>query len=97
MFVIGPALGFIIGGVFLGTYTDVDILTAGEVVKITDSSPIWVGAWWIGFILSWLMAWSASLFFSCFPPVLPGAGKHNQVMKSQVAQGQSFLLLFRRF
>ena len=79
MFVVGPALGFIVGGFLLGIYTDVDALQAGEVLKITDESPLWVGAWWIGFLASGAAAWVAGLFFSCFPPTLPGAEKHNQV------------------
>lgn len=79
MFVAGPALGYVFGGMFLGYYTDIDVLEAGEEITISASSEHWIGAWWIGFVLAWLMAWGCAFFIGMYPAVLPGAGKHNQV------------------
>lgn len=39
---------------------------------ITEDDPRWLGAWWIGFLLAWLFAWSLIIPFSCFPKHLPG-------------------------
>ncbi|XP_072018417.1 solute carrier organic anion transporter family member 4A1-like [Amphiura filiformis] len=46
---LGPAVGFLLGSEFLNIYTD--ILT-DEDVAITPNSPLWVGAWWLGFLVT---------------------------------------------
>ena len=56
-FVIGPAIGYILGGRLLALYTDFDTLEPGVNVSLTTNSPLWVGAWWLGFLITWLMAW----------------------------------------
>jgi len=81
-FVIGPAIGYILGGRLLALYTDFDTLEPGVNVSLTTNSPLWVGAWWLGFLITWLMAWCCSFCFALFPAVLPGAEKHNQVKAS---------------
>ncbi|XP_059079706.1 solute carrier organic anion transporter family member 4A1-like [Tigriopus californicus] len=82
MFVIGPAIGFIMGGHFLGSYTDFDVLDSDEVIQITAQSPLWIGAWWVGFVIAWVCAWSCALFLGCYPGVLPGSEHHNEVKDS---------------
>ena len=79
MFVMGPAIGYIAGGIFLDFYTDFDVTSPDEMVGLTNESQLWVGAWWLGFVIGWLMSWSCALLISLYPAVLPGAGKHNQV------------------
>ena len=54
---IGPAIGYILGGRLLTLYTDFDTLEPGVNVSLTTNSPLWVGAWWLGFLITWLMAW----------------------------------------
>ena len=54
---IGPAIGYILGGRLLALYTDFDTLEPGVNVSLTTNSPLWVGAWWLGFLITWLMAW----------------------------------------
>lgn len=45
---LGPALGFVIGGQLLTSFTN-----PGEKPEdITPESPKWVGAWWVGFIIA---------------------------------------------
>lgn len=41
-------------------------------IDVTKDDPRWLGAWWIGFLVSWLFAWSLIIPFSCFPKHLPG-------------------------
>eukprot|EP00095_Tigriopus_kingsejongensis_P000424 maker-scaffold171_size289870-snap-gene-1.34 protein:Tk00424 transcript:maker-scaffold171_size289870-snap-gene-1.34-mRNA-1 annotation:"hypothetical protein LOTGIDRAFT_222876" len=82
MFVIGPAIGFLMGGQFLATFTDFDVLDAEEVINLTPQSPLWIGAWWVGFVIAWLCAWVCAMCLGCFPAVLPGSEHHNEVKPS---------------
>ena len=61
-FVVGPAIGYMAGGAFLNIYTDVD--SGIEIKDLNSNSPLWVGAWWIGFIVAVFMSWSCALFIS---------------------------------
>uniref|UniRef100_A0A4W3JHK7 Solute carrier organic anion transporter family member n=1 Tax=Callorhinchus milii TaxID=7868 RepID=A0A4W3JHK7_CALMI len=63
--ILGPAIGFTFGGKMLNVYIDVN--------KINDSR--WLGAWWIGFLMCWVLAWCLILPMSCFPKHLPGTQK----------------------
>jgi len=84
-FVIGPALGFIVGSVSLSFYTDVDVLSTAEMtaLPLDQQSPLWVGAWWVGFVLAFLMAWSCAALLSFFPAAIPGSHEHNQVREKE--------------
>ena len=85
MFVVGPALGFILGGALLDVYTDFDVVAPselpGDLLPLTPEHPLWVGAWWVGFAAAALAAWIGALAFSLYPPELPSAQRHNQVME----------------
>ena len=68
-FVIGPALGYLFGGFLLSVYTDFD---AGiEIENLNSGSPLWVGAWWVGFLISFVLSWFCALFLSCYPASIP--------------------------
>ena len=84
LFVVGPAIGYIVGGKFLDFYTDLDTVSAEDIVSrgLTTASPKWVGAWWIGFVLAWLMAWGCAFIIGLYPATLPNAERHNQVKAS---------------
>lgn len=43
----GPGLGFVIGGSFLRTFTNID---EPEGLNLTLRDPRWIGAWWLGFV-----------------------------------------------
>ena len=60
--VIGPALGFGIGGGFLKLYVDPSTETTLE-----ESDPGWVGAWWIGYIICGAISILISILFFMFP------------------------------
>lgn len=77
MFVVGPALGYILGGLFLSVYTDFHLGNHSDL--LSPSHPAWVGAWWVGFLVAAAAAWAGAAVLALFPPVLPGAEKHNQV------------------
>lgn len=84
MSILGPAIGYVLGGQLLTMYIDAAV---GESTDVTEDDPRWLGAWWIGFLLSWIFAWSLIIPFSCFPKHLPGtaeiqAGKTSQAHQS---------------
>jgi len=44
---IGPSLGHLLGSACLKYYVDTNQVPSG----LTNSSPNWIGAWWIGFLV----------------------------------------------
>lgn len=69
MAVFGPSMGFMFGGVTLKYY--VDILTDVHSAGISPKSGAWVGAWWIGFLLSSCLDITLGVFTAMFPKHLP--------------------------
>jgi len=60
--VIGPALGYILGGGLLKVFVD-----TVPSLDITPESVIWVGAWWPGFLLASGFSIVLTLPMFCFP------------------------------
>ncbi|XP_033100782.1 solute carrier organic anion transporter family member 4A1-like isoform X2 [Anneissia japonica] len=69
--ILGPALGYVLGGLYLTIYTDVRVDPADH--GISRESPIWVGAWWIGFLVSGSCCLLVSIPLLGYPRALPGA------------------------
>ncbi|CAH6791992.1 Slco4c1 [Phodopus roborovskii] len=86
MSILGPAIGYVLGGQLLRMYIDVAM---GQSSDVTEDDPRWLGAWWIGFLLAWLFAWSLIIPFSCFPKYLPGTAKIQAGKTSQTHQNSS--------
>ncbi|KAG6940386.1 solute carrier organic anion transporter family member 4C1 [Chelydra serpentina] len=72
MSLLGPALGYVLGGQLLNIYIDVPLQTSTE---IDPDDPRWLGAWWIAFLLCCFATWLLIVPFSCFPKHLPGTAK----------------------
>ncbi|XP_068085065.1 solute carrier organic anion transporter family member 4A1 [Anabrus simplex] len=70
--IIGPALGYVVGGELLKIYSDVFTVDTTE-LGLTPSSNVWVGAWWIGFLLAGAVCLCLAFPLLAFPPALPGA------------------------
>ncbi|XP_036136081.1 solute carrier organic anion transporter family member 4C1 isoform X2 [Molossus molossus] len=88
MSILGPAIGYVLGGQLLTMYIDVGL---GQSTDIDEDDPRWLGAWWIGFLLAWLFAWCLIIPFSCFPKHLPGTAKIQGGKTSQTHQSNSSL------
>lgn len=72
MAVIGPAIGYLIGGQFLKIYTDLGVKDPSE-LALNPASNVWIGAWWIGFLLSGMLSFMVAIPLLAFPKILPGA------------------------
>ncbi|KAM5299340.1 LOW QUALITY PROTEIN: solute carrier organic anion transporter family member 4C1 [Ctenodactylus gundi] len=86
MSLLGPAIGYVLGGQLLNVYID---FAMGQSTDVTRDDPRWLGAWWIGFLISWLFAWSLIIPFSCFPKHLPGTAEIQAGKTSQMHQSKS--------
>ncbi|XP_071477935.1 solute carrier organic anion transporter family member 4A1-like [Diadema antillarum] len=88
MAILGPAAGYIIGGILLGLY--VDIRKDPNELDIDPSSPTWVGAWWLGFIVAAGISFSIVIPFLAFPRSLPGGKKVFAQRKHETQRGMEF-------
>ncbi|KAJ6664813.1 hypothetical protein lerEdw1_005785 [Lerista edwardsae] len=72
----GPAVAFLLGAVTLRFYVDINRIPVGELAEllseigITHKDPRWVGAWWLGFLISASMVAIAAIPYFFFPRAL---------------------------
>ena len=78
---IGPAIGYGLGGLFLSLYVDPWVET-----NLEPSDPGWVGAWWISFIFSGVLSWLLAIPFLMFPKLLPDSLLVKQERAKEMAQ-----------
>jgi len=64
--VIGPALGYFFGSQLLSIYTNVT-----QSVDFDNTSPQWIGNWWIGFLVGGILTVVLSVPILCLPKHLP--------------------------
>ena len=62
-FIVGPAIGYMLGGYFLTIYTDFD--QKGNILNLDSDSNLWVGAWWLGFMLSFATSIICAILVRC--------------------------------
>ena len=79
--IIGPALGFGLGGGFLSIYVD-----PWRNTNLDPSDPGWVGAWWLCFLLSAVLSWLLAIPFFMFPRTLPDSQLVKQEREKEMAQ-----------
>ncbi|KFM61342.1 Solute carrier organic anion transporter family member 4A1, partial [Stegodyphus mimosarum] len=84
MAVIGPAVGYLIGGQFLKIYVDIGVDPTE--LGLTSSSSVWVGAWWIGFIFTAILGALVAIPLTAFPKTLPGALRIKAEKKTEMHQ-----------
>ncbi|KFQ61088.1 Solute carrier organic anion transporter family member 1C1, partial [Pelecanus crispus] len=63
---LGPMFGFLLGSLCAKLYVDIGFVDLGS-ITITPQDSRWVGAWWLGFLISGVTSFLAAIPF-CFLP-----------------------------
>ncbi|XP_062398063.1 solute carrier organic anion transporter family member 4A1 [Sardina pilchardus] len=79
--IVGPAAGYLLGGFFLNIYTETD-----QTTELTPENPLWVGAWWIGFLAGGAAALVIALPILGYPRQLPGSQRYVAMRVSEAHQ-----------
>nr|XP_008262157.2 solute carrier organic anion transporter family member 2B1 isoform X2 [Oryctolagus cuniculus] len=66
----GPGLSFGLGSLMLRLYVDINRMPEGG-IKLTSKDPRWVGAWWLGFLISAGAVALAAIPYFFFPREMP--------------------------
>ncbi|XP_067315714.1 solute carrier organic anion transporter family member 2A1 isoform X2 [Pseudorasbora parva] len=95
--VFGPSFGFLLGSVVLRVYVDVDRSSTEDSLELTPIDPRWVGAWWMGLLITagGLALTSIPYFF--FPRSLhveKSFELEGDVMKEDPKKSESSMLEF---
>lgn len=69
---LGPMVGFLVGGILLDVYVDFERIPKSQ-WELTPTDPRWVGAWWVGFLISSILMFIFALPFILFGAELPTA------------------------
>uniref|UniRef100_G1RFQ6 Solute carrier organic anion transporter family member n=1 Tax=Nomascus leucogenys TaxID=61853 RepID=G1RFQ6_NOMLE len=79
--ILGPAAGYLIGGALLNIYTEM-----GRRTELTTESPLWVGAWWVGFLGSGAAAFFTAVPILGYPRQLPGSQRYAVIRAAEMHQ-----------
>lgn len=79
--IVGPAAGYLLGGLFLNIYTEIN-----QTTELTPENPLWVGAWWIGFLAGGAAALVIALPILGYPRQLPGSQRYVAMRVSEAHQ-----------
>jgi len=78
---VGPALGYLIGGQFLSIYTDIT-----KSVEMSPGDPLWIGAWWIGYLVGGVSIIISSVPIFFLPNHLPNTDETRMNRDVEVHQ-----------
>ncbi|XP_061065947.1 solute carrier organic anion transporter family member 4A1 isoform X5 [Eubalaena glacialis] len=79
--ILGPAAGYLVGGALLNIYTEI-----GHRTELTTESPLWVGAWWVGFLGTGAAAFLIAVPILGYPRQLPGSQRYVVMRASETHQ-----------
>ena len=88
--IIGPALGFLLGGELLKKHTDFDRLEGPSTpLELTEDSPIWVGAWWPGMFYCGCVLCGISFLIMILPRrfAINGTSRLQKSLQNQLSSG----------
>uniref|UniRef100_A0A8C8D952 Solute carrier organic anion transporter family member n=1 Tax=Oncorhynchus tshawytscha TaxID=74940 RepID=A0A8C8D952_ONCTS len=78
---LGPMFGFLLGSLCASLYVDIGYVDL-ETVTITPKDARWVGAWWLGFLVSSVIMLLSGIPFWFLPRSLPKQGEENKLPPS---------------
>lgn len=84
-FLIGPAVGYVLGGQLLSIHTDL-VYHSG----LTPASSLWVGAWWPGFLITFILSIICSFCIFCYPSSI-NRKRNTCVKQEKVESPPSFM------
>ncbi|NP_001075258.2 solute carrier organic anion transporter family member 2B1 isoform X2 [Equus przewalskii] len=67
---LGPGMAYGLGGLMLRLYVDINRMPEGG-INLTSKDPRWVGAWWLGFLISAGVVALAAIPYFFFPREMP--------------------------
>ncbi|XP_034019326.1 solute carrier organic anion transporter family member 1C1-like [Thalassophryne amazonica] len=79
--IFGPMFGFMLGSFLAKIYVDIGFVDL-DFVTITYKDSRWVGAWWLGFIITGTVALVSSIPFWFLPKSLPKEGEQQSQNKN---------------
>ncbi|KAM6962382.1 solute carrier organic anion transporter family, member 1D1 isoform 2-T2 [Tautogolabrus adspersus] len=79
--ILGPMFGFMLGSYLAKIYVDVGSVDL-DTITITYKDSRWVGAWWLGFIVTGTVILLSSIPFWFLPKSLPKQGQEQSQSKS---------------
>lgn len=86
----GPGVAYGLGSLMLRLYVDIDRMPEGG-INLTSKDPRWVGAWWLGFLISaGLVLLAASPYFF-FPREMPRE-RHELHFRRKVLAGSALIV-----
>lgn len=94
--IMGPMFGFMLGSYLAKIYVDVGFVDL-DTVTISHKDSRWVGAWWLGFIVTGTVVLMSSVPFFFLPKSLPKQGQKQSQPKTKetemtvVTEQESFL------
>jgi organic anion transporter 4A len=98
--VVGPAIGYGLGGAFLSIYVD-----PWRSTHLQETDPGWVGAWWLSFIFCGILSVLLSIPFLMYPRNLKDSHLIQEARKLEMAESykskyiheESFLVQLKVF
>ncbi|XP_074072980.1 solute carrier organic anion transporter family member 2B1 isoform X2 [Macrotis lagotis] len=92
---IGPGMAYGLGGLMLRFYVDIDRMPEGG-ISLTPKDPRWVGAWWLGFLVSAGAVTLTALPYFFFPREMPKEdqelGLKKRILPSLDNKGENSLI-----
>uniref|UniRef100_A0AAQ6A295 Solute carrier organic anion transporter family member n=1 Tax=Amphiprion ocellaris TaxID=80972 RepID=A0AAQ6A295_AMPOC len=86
--ILGPMFGFMLGSFLAKIYVDVGSVDL-DTITITHKDSRWVGAWWLGFIVTGTVILMSSIPFWFLPKSLPKQGKEETISTSILQHSNS--------
>ncbi|XP_066561704.1 solute carrier organic anion transporter family, member 1D1 isoform X2 [Amia ocellicauda] len=93
--IMGPIFGFLLGSLCAKLYVDFDSVNL-DTLTINSKDARWVGAWWLGFLVSGVVMLVAGIPFWFLPRSIPKQGKakgkdeHSQELVKFIGEEKSY-------